>query len=675
MTELINKNLRESIRRTSGPDIGRSSKVSRHITADSDEAITFSNRALTSLASDDDPRGKKDILVAQGVPADAIIIDGNNLKINTVDGLVDYDEKQLSLYDVADWIGEIPAIIGGTIGGVLGASGGPVSGAVGASAGAALGDAARQGLASLAGSKQDYDYGQTAFEGALGATGELGQRAITGLIKGPGRRLAGKEAPSELMAETKKLDKSLGTNLEQKAPISVLTESPVIGSIEARQQQNIVTRGRMKDKMADLLSETEKGFDALTSKLKLGERNNPDEVGKIITDGFESTKYKRLGTRSKLYEDFTSNIDPSKGLDVQVLSNVKSLINSTPMQKALGRKSATAGLPDLKNIVRDVSNIKNYTDLENARQEAFELISKDDDLPRYVPGIKGQLKSLHKALQDADDLYLSQGGGMQSDLAFETGKKAKAYNVDFMKTQESPALMKLLGDAQKAKEVGKSIKLLNPNEIKAIKEGLGVSPTKRGSETILESTLEGEEAYQVLLNEVLSEIKDASLIRTKGKGQGRFSDELRRVVSGSKLEKTLDGFKRGSLHELFGEDFTSQLYRFANVVDDLTETGLQNFSNTEAMSQTGRYIDDIVDIFGSPFSKDMKTSQAIRQLLSRITVDVGIGRAITNPTVGRYLLGKTKFQESLPGGRFLENIGRGSSQIGVRSLLEDRRQQ
>ena len=99
MTEIINKNLRESIGRTSG--IGKSSKLRRYATADADEAITFSNRALTSLAADDDPRGKKDILVAQGIPADAIIIDGGNLKINTVDGLVDYDEKQLSLYDLS----------------------------------------------------------------------------------------------------------------------------------------------------------------------------------------------------------------------------------------------------------------------------------------------------------------------------------------------------------------------------------------------------------------------------------------------------------------------------------------------------------------------------------------------------------------------------------------------
>ena len=673
MTEIINKNLRESIGRTSG--IGKSSKLRRYATADADEAITFSNRALTSLAADDDPRGKKDILVAQGIPADAIIIDGGNLKINTVDGLVDYDEKQLSLYDVADWIGEIPAIVGGTIGGVLGASAGPVGGIVGASSGSALGDAARQGLASLAGSKQDYDYGQTAFEGALGATGELGQRAITGLIKGPGRRLAGKESPSELMGKVKEVDKSLGTNLEQKAPISVQTESPVIGSIEARQQQNIVTRGRMKDKMSDLLSETEKGFNVLTNKLKLGERNNPDEVGKIITDGFESTKIKRLGTRTKLYDDFKSNVDPIMGaLDK---SNLQSLIDSAPMQQALGRKSATAGLSDLKNIVRDVSNIRNYTDLENARQEAFELISKDNDLPRYVAGIKGQLESLHRALQVADDLYLSQGGGIRpaSDLALTTGKKAKAYNVDFMKTQESPALMKLLGDSQKAKEVGKSIKLLSPNEIKAIKEGLGVSPTKRGSETILESTPEGEEAYQILLNEVLSEIRDSALFKTKGKGQGRFPDDLRRVVSGSKLENALDGFKRGSLQELFGEEFTSELYRFANVAADLTETGLQNFSNTEAMSQTGRYIDDIVDIFSSAISPEIKTSQALRQLLSRITVDVGVGRAITNPAMGRYLLGKTKFQEALPGGNFLGTLGRGASQVGVKSLQEDRRQQ
>ena len=60
------------------------------------------------------------------------------------------------------------------------------------------------------------------------------------------------------MGKVKEVDKSLGTNLEQKAPISVQTESPVIGSIEARQQQNIVTRGRMKDKMSDLLSDTEK---------------------------------------------------------------------------------------------------------------------------------------------------------------------------------------------------------------------------------------------------------------------------------------------------------------------------------------------------------------------------------------------------------------------------------
>ena len=287
------------------------------------------------------------------------------------------------------------------------------------------------------------------------------------------------------------------------------------------------------------------------------------------------------------------------------------------------------------------------------------------------------IRDRHRALQVADDLYLSQGGGIRpaSDLALTTGKKAKAYNVDFMKTQESPALMKLLGDSQKAKEVGKSIKLLSPNEIKAIKEGLGVSPTKRGSETILESTPEGEEAYQILLNEVLSEIRDSALFKTKGKGQGRFPDDLRRVVSGSKLENALDGFKRGSLHELFGEDFTSQLYRFANVVDDLTETGLQNFSNTEAMSQTGRYIDDIVDIFSSAISPEIKTSQALRQLLSRITVDVGVGRAITNPAMGRYLLGKTKFQEALPGGNFLGTLGRGASQIGVKSLQEDRRQQ
>jgi len=129
------------------------------------------------------------------------------------------------------------------------------------------------------------------------------------------------------------------------------------------------------------------------------------------------------------------------------------------------------------------------------------------------------------------------------------------------------------------------------------------------------------------------------------------------------------------LQELFGEELTSELYRFANTIDDLTETGLQNFSNTAAMGQTGRYIDDIVNIFGSPFSKDLKTSEAIRQLISRVMTDYGIGRAITNPAMGRYLLGKTKFQEALPGGNFLGTLGRGASQVGVKSLQEDRRQQ
>ena len=177
-----------------------------------EDTITMWNRGLASL--DPEPEGKVDILVSRGVPREAIQIKNGELFVNTQQGLKKFDEDEITIYDFADMLGDAIPMVTSIAGSFVKPGAGTVLGGTG-------GDALRQSMAKEAGSERGYDVGQTALEGAFAAGGELLQKGVTALLKGPAAKKAQTGAMKQIRDLVGQADKAAGT----RAAIQRVSES------------------------------------------------------------------------------------------------------------------------------------------------------------------------------------------------------------------------------------------------------------------------------------------------------------------------------------------------------------------------------------------------------------------------------------------------------------------
>ena len=217
----------------------------------------FKNRMLASL--DPEPEGKVDILVSRGVPREAIQIKNGELFVNTPQGLKKFDEDEITIYDFADMLGDaIPMVTS-----IAGSFVKPGAGTV---VGGASGDAFRQGMAKEAGSERGYDVGQTALEGAFAAGGELMQRGVTALLKGPAAKKAQTGAMKQVRDLVGQADKAAGTEMMKVAPPQIRTASPFIGGMANGARTNQVTTEIMREADEPLFREFQRAMNNLQKK-------------------------------------------------------------------------------------------------------------------------------------------------------------------------------------------------------------------------------------------------------------------------------------------------------------------------------------------------------------------------------------------------------------------------
>jgi len=128
-------------------------------------ALGFGDRALYSFARGD--KAKRTLLSKLAPGGTVVNLGDGNLGVRDSTGTIrPVDPSTVEWADLADIVGDIPTIAGGTIGGIMGVGAGAASGpgaiatgAVGAASGSAIGEVVRQAASNALGSGEGMDEG------------------------------------------------------------------------------------------------------------------------------------------------------------------------------------------------------------------------------------------------------------------------------------------------------------------------------------------------------------------------------------------------------------------------------------------------------------------------------------------------------------------------------------
>ena len=638
-----------------------------------DDTITMWNRGLASL--DPEPEGKVDILVSRGVPREAIQIKNGELFVNTQQGLKKFDEDEITIYDFADMLGDaIPMVTS-----IAGSFVKPVTGSV---LGGATGDALRQGMAKGAGSERGYDVGQTTTEGLYGFAGELGQKGIQALLKGP----AAKQAQTGMMKEVRDLvgeaDRAAGTSMMNVAPPQVRTASPFIGGMAQVARTNPVTTETMRKADEPLFREFQRAFSNL--KKKAGAKSSPAdsgadaviETGERIRGAIETTTDIRQGDINKLYTDFFTQggVDRSTPIDRTAIDNALNAIENTDLFKREGNVGVR-GIDKLASSMELALGARTFDDVRRVKSQIYEELNTNrrSATPFFDDKVETQMRNLADSMHYAEMEFLRQGGGTNSPQAYALGRQAADAAESLFRVKESGAVRRAMSNEEKGSQIARTVfESMTPEEITNFKISLGQQGTPSG----LRVTKQGADAWASIINAFFENLQSAGSISSDQLRAGMYPRDLQRVLSGKQINAYLDGLEKsrpGSVEALLGTDVYNELRTVADALQQMTqaERSLGNYSNTARYQMfAGGYGSDIVDALTGIVKRGGETRDALARLAARSISDVGFAQFMTKPGLARYMLGETKTQQAIPND-MLRLIGRTISQVGVRQLREE----
>ena len=651
----------------------------------------FKDRAVVSLETD--VEAQRDILDSRGIPKQYTKVEDGVLKVQINDPStgdpnakrwVDFDEKEGTIYDFADWVGDlIPMAVQGVATRI------PFVGqtTIGQGAAAAGGDFIRQHMAEGAGSKRPYDYTQTGIEGAVGGGAEKAQKWLGKMFKGPLSDRAGQsDEVADMMGDVRAVDEKFGTNLEETIPAGARTGDEWVGALEAEMRQNPATSGVLKEAESKFYRIQKEILDKIGRKggeVKYGPKRDALERAELSEEAFDKTTDARQQQINKLYNDFYKVVDRNSPVDRTLID--EALANPQLLRYlekiASGQKISMSGQVDLTDAVTLAKNAKTYDEVQEASKDVWNAITDDRGRadPLFSTDIRKQIQNLGNALHRTEMNFLRSGGGTDNPEAYKLGRAAADAAADLFKLNKSGAVRSANKNPEQFSRLShRLINNMTAEEVLAVKRAIGKEGTSGG----LEMTDEGATAWAHVMNDFFTDLFRAGSVESGQMRRGPLGKGLERVISGPKILSHLDSLEKGrpgSVEALIGPDLLGDIRQFAEMITKttLSERSMGNPSGTSRLTNLkSGYLADILEVFTGLYKGKSERGphpslEALSRLTARAFMDKAGAQLITHPGFTKAMFGQNPIQKGFARSPMMENIGRGVTNIGARIARDD----
>lgn len=448
---------------------------------------------------------------------------------------ISVDEQVTTRYDVADWAGDAPAILGATGIGLtatgVGAPAGIALTALGGAGGYAFGEVAKNLRDEQVKTPGEVATG-IATEGALAGTGETVGRTLA-----PVARFAMGPGASRMTPEKKALADSAIAQGFAIRPGSV-TDAPILGRWEGMVRAIFGDLNAARNEAA-----AKKGLERLTQLA--GQPNSPEVAGELLASAIRQERSAFGARMSQQYKEIDSVVggrpivptDPMKSIAQRILDSMP----KTADGKVVGGKDA---------FVRDILAMGDHMTVESA-QRLRTMLREASESPDLVPDV-----SMH----DARVLYKSVND------AFEATKKS---TTDLIPPAKQKAAIERLQQVDREYALGIR-KFDNPTVTKLTKEA-----SQTGSidpELAVEYLIRPDRVTRVrrvkdiVTPDTWQAVKAAhaqDLLQSVVKGT---DDPIVSVFDGRSFRDSLDKYGREVLEEVHGKAWTDSAYAYANAL-------------------------------------------------------------------------------------------------------------
>lgn len=376
-----------------------------------EDGAGFLTRTKFSFADTD--KGRRQVLEDEYGKGNAFKIDDKWMFLDKKGKLHHVDEEGLNWKDfTADWIGDIPEMVGGGAGAIAGSGWGSIPLAAAGSAGGA---GIKKLIAKALGIKDEQTASEVAKDlGTSAALGGIGQGVGVGTVKALAP-FKSKMTPDAIAR--KELAQKYGIELTP----AQITQSPSLGMIENGMKNNPASVGTIaKFAEGKQLTPFQEAIKNITPE------NSSDSIGKSIVDAINSNKATQKGIFNQQYSDIAGQIN--KPIEINNLINQAS--NILEQNKNIPKTAQDTAIKIASEILDSQTPNLNYNELSKLRTNLGEMAKSGN-----VTGDIGtaQYKTLKGALdEDFDRFAINNGLGTQKkdvDTAYRGFKDAFENNT------------------------------------------------------------------------------------------------------------------------------------------------------------------------------------------------------------------------------------------------------
>lgn len=610
-----------------------------------DEGVGLWDRAKMSFAGTEE--GKRNILRSSG--HEPVTMPGGDMGIRTPGGDKPVDPSGLDIGDIADFAGDVPATVLGTLGGMAGAGLGllgtagvssvPLSMA-GAGAGSAVGEAVRQGVGNLAGSQEGLRPMDIAKEGAWGVVGEGAGNILGKLAIGPFRKAAGAPRAHRRMAAVRQLDSDVGNAVGQGiadvSPVSAQADSRFLGNIEATARQSPYGGNPLRDVDEQLYGRLEKAFDSIAAKVAPATRARSRGVGQDVQQAAGAVFEARKTAAEGLWEQLATKLPPDQPVAMnETYQAVRELYKGDIVRQFTkdNKATGTEGARQLIQALKESSALSSFGDLESEIRRVASTIPWPwrPMLPpvKMSEPVENAMRRLHAALMADREAFLDVLEKQGAPDVAALSRQARQTWSAFKELQGSPIVRKVFGNPLRFSEMADQLAHMTPDEAYNLKQILGAVDVGDA----FPATPEGQAAWQKLARATLDKLKAAARNPKESDVAGSTY-----VLSPDRLASALTRFKDGLLEEVVGPDVTSQLVNLADASMYVTvpQRMLTAWSNTPVQAGSPMY-----DVAQMASQKPMSKAA---EIAAKFAIVGGAGRALKSAGGREYLLGAKPWQ-------------------------------
>lgn len=458
----------------------------------------------------------------------------------TVTKPVSLDEQRTTLYDVADWAGDAPAIVGGIAAGTAATGVGVVPGLLMAGLGAAGGKAIDEVVKNVQGYRQ-RGAGEIAAdigtEGALGTSGEAAfrvARPVAKFLTGPG---ASRMTPERAALAKEAQNQGFHVRAGQ------VTDAPLLSRWE----------GMVQNIFGDLYGEqNRKAAQAGIGRLETSAGKSPglEAAGTALSQGIKAERVKFGEEMSRKY----SMIDKAVGSPFVPTDSLKrtaqEILESMPKDEA---GNVVFASKETQQFLTAVMKLQPHTTAAQM-QQVRTILREASEADNLVPGIEKRHARLLRKAADA------------SFTDATSAANAQQLGIDPAKAKQAVELLRITDAEYKA-----GARKFSPSVITNI--------TKDASRTgavdpdmVVEYVIRPEHAVRVkqvknaVSPEVWEQVKSAHADDLMKNIVQKTDDPFKQVFDGKAFRNALDKYGRDTLNEVHGKQWVDDAYKFTDAL-------------------------------------------------------------------------------------------------------------